>query len=213
MIVGKDLVRVIHLVGAAVLLVSITVLPSCTAPADNSAPKENTKVFPPNEVCKLPANASAKIFHPLGAGSWSPVSPADRSAGYSCAGATGVVNFYTPPESPISVEYKAEGTEHGSTVITIKYTAANAAENEPTYRTVFANFANDTLRQSFNEPMPELMRKKILNLNSYFKPDKAAEESFFIGDGFVNLAREHDPAAPSISVTLRIFPDKALKLH
>ncbi|MEO7672536.1 MAG: hypothetical protein ABIU09_00485 [Pyrinomonadaceae bacterium] len=187
---------------------------SCAEWDTNETPApNNTKVFPAQEVCGYPAKASAKIFHPLGVGTWSPISTTDARAGYNCTGAITAVQIYAPEPASIDVQYSASGTELGSTLITIKYSAVNVAENEPTYRTVFANFANDTLKRAFQSPLPDLMRKKMVNLATYSKPDKPQEETFFVGDGFVNLAREHDPSNSSITVTLRMFPDKVLKLE
>lgn len=186
---------------------------SCGTPAaDTSQTPENTRVFPSQEVCSYPARVSAKVFHPLGSGVWTAVSQNDSRAGFNCSGAISTIQIYTPPESSINVEYLASGSERGATTVTMTYSASNVTENEPTYRTVFINVANDVLRQSLQEPMPDLMRKKIQNLSSYFNPGTDNEETFFIGDGFVLLTREHDQPNSSITVKLKIFPDKALKL-
>ncbi len=186
---------------------------SCGTPAVNTSPSlENTRVFPPQEVCGYPARVSAKVFHPLGSGVWTAVSQNDSRAGFNCSGAVSTIQIYTPPESSINVEYLATGTERGATTVTITYSAVNVRENETTYRTVFMNFANDLLRQALQEPMSDLMRKKIQNLSSYFNPGTDNEETFFISDGFVLLTREHDQPNSSITVKLKIFPDKALKL-
>lgn len=173
---------------------------------------ENTRVFPSQEVCGYPAKVSAKVFHPLGGGVWTAVSQNDSRAGFNCSGAISTIQIYTPPEASINVEYLAAGTERGATTVTITYSAVNVKENEPTYRTVFMNFANDILRQALQEPMSDLMRKKIQNLSSYSQPETDSEETFFIRDGFVLLTREHDQQNSSVTLKLKIFPDKALKL-
>lgn len=202
-----------HFITVSGFLLCVGLMLSCAKSDSNTVPSlESIKVFPPNEVCRYPANVSAKIFHPLGDGTWSSVSENNTNSEYRCAGATNVVQIYNPAGAAINVEYTAAGTGRGATIITLKYSGVNVTENETTYRTVFANFANDTLRQSLQESMPELMRKKILNLASFFKPGTDNEETFFIRDGFVLLTREHDQQNSSITVTLRIFPDKALKL-
>ena len=139
-------------------LLCVTLTLSCSESGSNTVPSlENIKVFPPNEVCQYPANVSAKIFHPLGGGTWSTVSPDDTNAEYRCTGATAVIQIYSPTDAAINVEYSAAGTVRGATIVTLKYSGINVTENETTYRTVFANFANDTLRQSLQEPMPDLM--------------------------------------------------------
>jgi hypothetical protein len=202
--------RVLKLAG---YLFAFSFVISCGTPAANtSSQTENTRVFPPQDVCSYPARVSAKIFHRLGNGVWAPVSENDARAGFNCSTAISTIQIFASPEASINVEYLATGTERGATTVTMTYTAANATDNEPTYRTVFMNFANDTLRQALQEPMSDLMRKKIQNLASYFKPGTDNEETFFIRDGFVLLTREHDQQNSSITVKLKIFPDKALKL-
>ena len=202
--------RVLKLAG---FFFTLSFLISCGTPAANTFPSlENVRVFPPQDVCSYPARVSAKIFHPLGSGVWAPVFKNDSHAGFNCSGAISTIQIYTPPEASINVEYLATGTERGATIVTITYSAVNVRENEPTYRTVFMNFANDTLRQALQEPMSDLMRKKIQNLSSYFKPGPDNDETFFIRDGFVLLTREHDPQNSSIAVKLKIFPDQVLKL-
>ncbi|MGB7207197.1 MAG: hypothetical protein WBD27_00920 [Pyrinomonadaceae bacterium] len=197
----------------AVFLFFVCFVISCGTPAANtSPPPQNTRVFSPQEVCSYPARVSAKIFHKLGSGVWDPVAENDARAGYNCSGAISSVQIFVSPEGSINVEYLATGTERGATTVTMTYTTANATDNEPTYRTVFLNFANDTLRQALQEPMSDLMRKKIQNLTSYFKPGTDNEETFYIRDGFVLLTREHDQQNSSITVKLKIFSDKALKL-
>ncbi len=203
--------RVLKLAG---FLFVLSFVISCGTPAANtSPPPENTRVFPPQDVCSYPARVSAKIFHKLGSGVWAPVAENDARAGFNCSSAISSVQIFSSPEGSINVEYLATGTERGATIVTMTYTATNATDNEPTYRTVFMNFANDTLRQSLQEPMSDLMRKKIQNLASYSKPGTDNEETFFIRDGFVLLTREHDQPNSSITVKLKLFPDIALKLN
>ena len=186
---------------------------SCEIPAANTSPSpENTIVFPPQDVCSYPSRVSARIFHKLGSSVWTPVSENDARAGFNCSSAISSVQIFSSPEGSINVEYLATGTERGAMTVTMTCLAINIVENEPTYRTVFMNFASDTLRQALQEPMSDLMRKKIQNLGSYFKPGEDSNETFYIRDGFVLLTREHDRQNSSITVKLKIFPDKALKL-
>ena len=193
-------------------LIFAACLISCAQFENNvSAPPNIYKVFPPQEVCSYPANVSAIIFHPLGAGTWSPSNKNDPGSGYGCAGGTSVIQILASGQT-INIEYTVAGIERGSTMITVEYSTPEFINNETTYRTVFANFANDTFLQAFGEPMSELMRIKILNLASYFKSENVSEETFFMGDGFVLLTREHDRQNSTITVKLKLFPDKSLKL-
>lgn len=213
MVVSNDSMtqgRVLKLAG---FLFFLSFAVSCANPVTKtSPPPENTRVFPPQDVCSYPARVSAKIFHSLGSGVWAPVSENDANAGYNCSRTISAIKIFSSPEASINVEYLASGTERGATTVTMTYSATNTTDNEPTYRTVFINFANDVLRQTLQEPMPHLMRRKTQNLASYFKSGKNEEETFYIGDGFVLLAREHDQQGSSITVILRIFPDKVFKL-
>lgn len=210
--VGNSMIQN-RFVKTAGFLFLVCLVISCGSPAANTSPTpENTKIFPPQEVCSYPSKVSAKVFHPLGNGAWTAVSQNDTRAGFTCSGAISTVQVYTPPEASVNVDYLATGTERGASTVSITYSAINVRENEPTYRTVFMNFANDILRQSLLEPMSDLMRKKIQNLSSYSVPGPDNEETFFISDGFVIVTREHDQQNSSTIVNLKIFPDKALKL-
>ncbi len=214
MVVINDSMTLNRILKIAGFLFALSFVISCAKPtANTSPPPEKTRVFPPQDVCSYPARVSAKIFHPLGSGVWARVAENDARAGYNCSAAISTIQIFASPEASINVEYLATGTELGATIVTMTYSAANATDNEPTYRTVFMNFANDTLRQALQESMSDLMRKKIQNLSSYFKPGKDNEETFFIRDGFVLMTREHDQQNSSITLKLQIFPDKALKLY
>ena len=188
---------------------------SCSLRSSNKAvPPENIKLFLPEDVCNYPVNVTAKVFHGMGGGNWTQVSPDDPKAGYECSGALNLIQIYSPPGSSINVGYAAAGTERGSNTVTLEYAAAwtGPMDHESTYRTVYLNFLNDVLKQSLKQPMTDLMRKKITNLAGYFKGGKAEEEFFPLGDGFVILIRENDDTASSIKITTRIYPDIALKL-
>ena len=209
------MVRHTTLLKLPITLLFIATLLSCAGTKSKTAvPPENIRLFPQQDVCNYPANASAKIFHNLGGGTWAPLSPKDAQSGYACSGGQSNVQIFSPPGSSINVGYLAVGNERGSNMITLEYSAIapRPVDNESIYRTVYLNFVGDIIKQALKVPMTDLIRKKTSNLASYFKAGRAEEETFDIGDGFVILIRENDEAASTIKVTARIYPDKALKL-
>lgn len=178
-------------------------------------PPREPKVFPAQEACGYPANSSIKKFHFLGGGTWQPVSPDDPEIGFNCGTSRNVVQLFGKDDDSVEVEYSATGAESGPTIILIEYSvaASDTIENESVYRNVYTRFLDDVTQQALKQPLPELAKKKISNLNSYSAIETANDENFIIGDGFINLSRNRSANSSTIVVKAQIYSDKALKLE
>lgn len=178
-------------------------------------PATDLKVFLVQEICGYPANSLIKKFHFLGGGTWQPLSPDDPNIGFGCGTSPNVVQLFGSGENSVNVEYAATGSESGATMISVEYSvsASGPVKNESTYRSVYSRFLDEISQQALKQPLPELAKKKISNLNSYSALETADDENFFIGDGFINLSRNRSSTNSTIVVRAQIYPDKALKLE
>lgn len=203
------------------LLISYFLLLACCAfgcGLVRNLPEQNSreiKLFSPNEVCVFPANSTIQKFHFLGGGTWQPVSNVDARLGFSCGLSNTTVQLFGDGGDFINVEYSATGSERGATAVSIVYSASasRAIDNEETLRTVYTNFVNEVSLMTLKQALPELARKKILNLNSYSPAGSENADSFFVGDGFITLGRIRDVDNTSALVKTQIYSDKALKLE
>ena len=199
-----------------IIFLPLLLLLCCAFGRCTHEPPPKVKLFPPEEVCSYPAKSSVKKLHPLGIQTWQPLSITDADAGFRCGGAPLVVEIFMRQDASVSVEYSAIGSGPGATVIHIDYSASSAAipiENESTYRQVYVNFLAEIMEMALKRPMPELVRKKILNLHSYSALGSSDEESFLVGDGFINLSRNRKADNTVIEASTRIYSDIALKLE
>jgi len=177
------------------------------------APSE-IKLFPTGDVCAFPANSTIQQFHLLGGGSWQPVSNENTSLGFNCGSTINTVQIFANGSDFINVQYDPTGSKRGATAILLVYltSASNVIVNEPTIRNVYTNLVSEVTTMALKEPLPELVRRKILNLNSYSREGNENAESFFVGDGFMTLVRTSGEGN-SIVVKTQIYPDKAMKLE
>lgn len=198
---------------AAVAALSV-ILCACTEPT-STKPVVPTALFPPAEVCGYPAASAAGALKELAGGTWGPVNSAERGSAFECTGAQMTARMGTDPNSSIEIGYQATGVEKGASLITLTYNATGSGPipNESTYRRVFTNFVETVSQQSLGGKPHELFRKKLDNLNSYSQPGKASPENFDIGKGFAQLTRETSANNQEVKVTVKLFPDAALKLQ
>ncbi len=176
--------------------------------------KQDLIYFAPAEVCTFPALSPAKTFSRLGGGKWGSSNPETAGASFECVGANGRVQMFNDTGRTIDVDYFATGVEEGASLITLSYAAAGSGPitNESTYRNVFANLAELISKQGLKAAPSELFRKKLLNLVSYDSPGNGGDEIFDVGEGFVTLSREATPDKLNINISVKFYPDVALKL-
>ena len=98
-------------------------------------------------------------------------------------------------------------------MVKLTYTADAAVANETTYRNTFANLAEVVAKTALEAPLPDLFRKKVTNLESFYRPGKDTTETFDIGRGFVLVNRQRSQDNAKITVTVRIYSDIAFKLR
>lgn len=197
-----------------VLFAGLTLCCSRLGEVDQISP---LKLFPPPDVCSYPVNSSIKKLHLLGGGNWQRVLTGNdaRSLEFDCGSNSNVMQLYGGAEDFVTIEYTVTGTESGASMILIDYSASGPRQfaNEPTLRSVYSHFVEEMIGQALNQPPPELLRKKILNLNSYSETGSESYEAFDVGDGFINLSRVRNANNSTILVKSQIFADTASKLR
>lgn len=198
----------------AFILVLGVIAAACSAAKEVEVKPVDPVYFPPAEVCQYPGSGLAKTFRNLGGGTWSSSNPSDPAVPYECVGAKRTVQMFNDSGAVIEIEFYATGVQEGSSMISLSYSSTGGPIlNETTYRNVFANLAENISKQGLKAPPPELFRKKLSNLASYSEPGKGFAESFDVGPGFISLTREASADRLNISVSVRFYPDIALKLN
>lgn len=187
---------------------------ACSGANDGPAePVREILTFPAAEVCGYPSVSPTKFFVRLGKGVWSPVNDGSGSA-YSCITDTQTVQLHAGSNETIEVTYKAEGVDKGARTIVLSYVASGPRPiaNETTYRNTFINLANDISIQALKAPLPGLLTRKLRNTDSYAIAEKAFEEPFDTGEGFISIFRTRTANGDSTNIDLKIYSDKELKL-
>lgn len=190
------------------------VLSGCGGPKVQENQQTAAELFAPAGVCNFAAKAPGNTFRRLGGGTWSAIDPDAPVPSYYCSGANETVQLYGDENSSVNVGYRAAGTQAGGSTIELTYVSEGTGPvpNESTNRNVFTTLAETISREAFGGVPPELFRKKLMNLESYYKPGKADAESFDVGKGFIQLTREASPDLHRIKIAVKFFPDVALKL-
>ena len=98
-------------------------------------------------------------------------------------------------------------------MVKLTYTADGTVAHETTYRNTFANLAEVISKIALETPLPDLFRKRVMNLESFYRTGKDSAETFDVGRGFVLVNRERSPDNWKITVTVRIYSDTAFKLR
>jgi hypothetical protein len=170
-------------------------------------------LFSPESACRYPLASPGKLFHGLGGGEWSTGDKSAAEPRYECVGSTPVVQLNGDARGSILVEYSATGVRDGASLVKLTYTADAAVAHESTYRNTFANLAEVISKTALEAPLPELFRKRVMNLESYYRAGKDSTETFSVGRGFVLVDRERSPDNTKITVTVRFYSDIAFKLR
>ncbi len=185
---------------------------SCNKETANPEATKKTFLFPPESACRYPIASPGKLFHGLGGGQWATGDPEAAVSTYECVGSTPLVQLYADSNGSITVEYAATGEKHGASMVKLTYTADSAATHESTYRNTFANLVEVVTKTALEAPLPDLFRKRVTNLESFFRTGKDSTETFDVGRGFVLVNRERTQDNSKITVTVRIYSDTAFKL-
>jgi len=198
----------------ASLLICLTfILLGCKTEPVNTEPEPKASLFMPESACRYPLAAPESLFRRLGGGQWSTTDQKADQDSYECVGSTPVVQLSGDNNGSILVEYSATGVRDGASMVKLTYTADGIVTHETTYRNTFANLAEVISKTALEAPLPDLFRKKVTNLESYYLTGKDTTESFDVGRGFVLVNRERSQENSKITVTIRIYSDTAFKLR
>ena len=182
--------------------------------AANEERPATSVLFPAAETCTYPTLAPGKTFSKLGGGTWSALDPHDANSLFECSGANPSVRIVDDGSSLIQVDYAATGVKEGASMISLDYTVSGSGPipNESTRRNVFTNLVDLIVKEGLKDPLPDLFRRKMNNLQSYAQPGKGSAENFDIGTGFVSLTREASQDGQSVNIAVKIYPDTSSKL-
>ena len=192
----------------------LSVLFAGCSPSQPEAPKPDPLYFLPAGVCGYPAASPAKTFTKLGGGKWGSSDPSLAGASYECVGANNRVQLYNLDGLLIEVDYFVTGVDKGASLITLNYaaTGSKAIPNESTYRNVFSNLTEIISKQGLGAAPSDLFKKKVANLGSYDSTGNGSDEIFDVGPGFIGLSREASADKLTINISVKFYPDVALKL-
>jgi hypothetical protein len=192
---------------------AIMLLHGCKTETALPEPEPKASLFPPESACNYPQSAPGSLFRRLGGGQWSTTDQTAAQPRYECIASTPVVQLSGDADSPILVEYSATGVRNGASMVKLTYTADASVAHETTHRNTFANLAEVITKTALEAPLPDLFRKKVTNLESFYRTGKDTTETFDIGRGFVLVNRERSPDKAKITVTVRVYSDIAFKLR
>lgn len=198
----------------AVLFVGVVLMAACQNREQAEKPAVEPVYFPASDVCGYAHGGPGKLFVNLGSGNWARSIPDEPASQFECVGSNPQVQFANSGGTVIQIDYSATGVEKGGSMLSLTYTATGTGPipNESTYRNAFSNLADSVTRQSLGNPLPDLLKKKISNLSSYAKPGAGSAENYDVGKGFIQLTREATDGNTDVSVSVKIFPDTALKI-
>ncbi len=182
--------------------------------APETAPLTDFDRFPAADVCVYPKLSISKRMQVLGEGSWSPRLPDAADDTYTCSSVPLRSVLGSSENGQTAVEFSASGLKDGASVINVAYQADLSSPDpyETTYRTMYVAFADEMVQAALGKPAPELLKKKLANLESYSGFGKDAGENFDVGKGFITVNRYISEDKTRIAAEVLIFPDQKMKL-
>ena len=172
--------------------------------------------FPADEVCGYPQRSIVKRFQRLGtSASWQLRLPATPDGSYACLPLPTADELSRSGDDLIEVRYAAAGDAAGAEIVDIVYEAVLSGTNsyEPQYRNTFATFTEEMILAALGEPAPDLVRKKLVNLETYTPLEKDLIDRFDVGSGFMTIARRRSADNSVIVAEVRLYADRNLKLR
>lgn len=168
-------------------------------------------LFPPNEACNYPTKSSIAKFHQLGGGTWRHLVVGDADLGYDCGKSEKQIPLIASGNDDAYLEYGVVGTAEGATSVGFDYSINTKLSSEPEQRKDFVALLDEVSRQALKEPLPESVKAKIIDLNTFANLGVINVEKLPVGEGQIEFSRNKNSDNTAILVKVAICADNKVR--